>query len=82
MCFDAPEHKPDWDLKGDTVDARGAECPACLMAMVIRENRHASTSDEDGPAGWIQYPNFKEELRVFRDSKIDKDEQFKQITGI
>jgi len=82
VCFDAPENKPDWDSKGDTVAAIGQECPACLMAFVVMENRIARTPDEDGPVGWIQYPNFKEELRAFRDSKIDKNEQFKQITGI
>ena len=72
VCFDAPEHKPDWDSKSDTVSAIGAECPACLMALVMMANRNAGTPDEDGPVGWIQYPNFKEELRAFR-SKISEE---------
>jgi len=78
VCFDAEEHKPDWDSKTMSVSAIGAECPACLVAMVIQHN-----VDVCGPDGeWIDYPNFKEELRAFRDSKIDKNEQFKHITGI
>jgi len=82
VCFDAPEHKPDWDAKSDTVSAIGSECPACLMALVMMANRNAATPDEDGPVGWIQYPNFEEELRAFRNKTVDNAEQFKQITGI
>ena len=82
VCFDAPEHKPDWDSKGETVDAKGAECPACLMAMVMRENRHVHASDEDGHSGWINYPNFKEELRAFRNEMNKTSDQIKQDLGI
>lgn len=83
VCFDAPEHKPDFESKGMSVSAIGSECPACLVSLVIRHNATIGRPDEDSVGGdYIDYPNFKEELRVFRDSKIDKNEQFKQITGI
>ena len=82
VCFDAPEHKPKYPF--DTIacpddlflkiKARSGECPACLMAMVVRQR-------EIGGGG-LEYETYSEELRAFRDSKIDKNEQIKCITGI
>jgi len=82
ICFDAPEHKPDWDSKGRTVDAKGPECPACLMALVMMANRNTGTPDEDGPSEWIQYPNFNEELRAFRNEMCKTSDQIKHDLGI
>ena len=66
VCCNNPLHKPDWDAKGLTVSAVGEECPACLLALVIRANKNAGTADEDGPGEWVHYPKYKEELFDFR----------------
>lgn len=82
VCFDAPEHKPDWESKSNTVSAIGAECPACLVSKVVMHNAAVGRPDEDSVGGdYVDYPNFKEELRAFRDSKIDKSEQIKHDLG-
>ena len=82
VCFDAEEHKPDWDSKTNTVSAIGAECPACLVSKVVMHNATVGRPDEDSVGGdYVDYPNFKEELRAFRDSKIDKNEQIKHDLG-
>lgn len=66
VCFGADSHKPDWESKGLTVSAIGAECPACLVAKVVMHNATVARPDEDGASDYINYPNFKEELRAFR----------------
>ncbi len=70
-----------WE-KGKTVSAIGEECPACLMALVMMANRNAGTPDEDGPVGWIQYPNFKDELRDFRNEMCKTSNQIRYDLGI
>ena len=83
VCFDAPEHKPDWESKGVKVSAIGSECPACLVSLVVMHNATIGRPDEDSVGGdYIYYPNFKEELRAFRDEMCKTSDQIKQDLGI
>ena len=82
VCFDAEEHKIDWDSKGNIVSAIGAECPACLVSKVVMHNATVGRLDEDSVGGdYVDYPNFKEDLRAFRDEMCKTSDQIKHDLG-
>lgn len=83
VCFDAEEHKPDWDSKTMSVSAIRSECPACLVAMVIQHNAAIGRPTKDSVGGdYVDYPNFKEELREFRNEMCKTSDQIKCDLGI
>lgn len=71
VCCNNPLHKPDWDSKGLKVSAVGAECPTCLLALVVLHNDACVKPDYDDPHGdYITYPEYKVEVKEFRDEKF------------